>query len=46
MFAVDGDYWEENPLLKDMDFAGPIMSPAAADGSWIHDLFDNDSPFI
>jgi hypothetical protein len=37
MFVVDGDYWEENPLLQDMDFA-------AADGSWINDLFDSDSP--
>ncbi|KAM0897586.1 hypothetical protein ACQ4PT_022466 [Festuca glaucescens] len=49
MFAVDGDCWEEDPLLQDMDFAGPIMSPvqvAAADGSWIHDLFDNESPFV
>ncbi|KAM0895699.1 hypothetical protein ACQ4PT_023671 [Festuca glaucescens] len=49
MFAVQGDYWEENPMLQDMDFAGPIMSPvhvAEADGSCIHDLFDNDFPFV
>ncbi|XP_051208818.1 uncharacterized protein [Lolium perenne] len=49
MFAVDGDCWDEDPLLQqDMDFVGPMMSPVhavAADGSWIHDLFDNESAF-
>ncbi|KAM0832351.1 hypothetical protein ACQ4PT_064958 [Festuca glaucescens] len=47
MFAVDGDCDEY--LLQDMDFAGPIISPVhatEADGSWIHDLFDNNSPFV
>ncbi|KAK1629267.1 hypothetical protein QYE76_003582 [Lolium multiflorum] len=57
LFDVDGDYWEWDPsptapaaaLLQDMDFARPIMSPvhiAATDGSWINDLFFNESPFV
>ena len=36
-------------MLQEMDFAGPIMSPvhvAATDGSWINDLFVNESPFV
>jgi hypothetical protein len=39
MFAVDGDYWEENPLLQDMDFA-------AADGSWINLVLDIRPHFL
>lgn len=56
-FTVDGDCWEWDPsttalagaLLQEMDFAGPIMSPvhvAATEGSWITDLFVNESPFV
>lgn len=36
-------------LLQEMDFDGPIRSPvhvAAADGSWINDLFVNEPPFV
>uniref|UniRef100_A0ACD5YHW2 Uncharacterized protein n=1 Tax=Avena sativa TaxID=4498 RepID=A0ACD5YHW2_AVESA len=36
-------------LLQEMDFARPIMSPvhvAATDGSWINDLFVNESLFV
>ncbi|KAM0898001.1 hypothetical protein ACQ4PT_022226 [Festuca glaucescens] len=57
LFDVDGDCWEWDPsstapaaaLLQDIDFAGPIMSPvhvAATDGSWINDLFLNETPFV
>lgn len=56
LFDVNADCWEWDPsptapaaaLLQDMDFAGPIMSPvhvAAADGSWINELFLK-SPFV
>ncbi|KAI4991636.1 probable WRKY transcription factor 54 [Hordeum vulgare subsp. vulgare] len=58
LFAIEDECWWWNPspapavapaLLQEMDFDGPIRSPvhvAAADGSWINDLFVNEPPFV